>query len=98
MTDTKLVTTDPGAALAHFAATAQWHDVPAPVQRRIEDLFLDWMGSALAGKGARAVESVARFMESMGPSDGPSELLTHRRGTSPLVAAAVHAAVPLLPS
>ena len=92
MTDTKLVTTDPGAALAHFAATAQWHDVPAPVQRRIEDLFLDWMGSALAGKGARAVESVARFMESMGPSDGPSELLTHRRGTTPLVAAAVHAA------
>ena len=63
MTDTKLVTTDPGAALAHFAATAQWHDVPAPVQRRIEDLFLDWMGSALAGKGARGGECGALYGE-----------------------------------
>ena len=92
MTDPHHVRTDPGAALAHFAATAQWHDVPPPVQRRIEELCLDWMGSALAGKGARAVESIARFMEQMGPADGPSELLIHRRGTSPLVAAAVHAA------
>lgn len=92
MADPHHVLTDPGAALAHFAATAQWRDVPTPVQRRIEELFLDWMGSALAGKGARAVESIARFMEQMGPADGPSELLIHRRGTSPLVAAAVHAA------
>jgi 2-methylcitrate dehydratase PrpD len=56
MTDPNHVMTDPGAVLAHFAATAQWHDVPAPVQRRIEELFLDWMGAALAGKGAHVVE------------------------------------------
>jgi 2-methylcitrate dehydratase PrpD len=83
---------DPGRALAEFAAGVSLADVPAPVLRRAEDLFLDWFGSALAGKGARPVESIARFMQAMGPADGPSEVLIHRRGSSPLVAAVVNAA------
>jgi 2-methylcitrate dehydratase PrpD len=83
---------DPGRDLAHFAATARWADVPGAVQRRAEDLFLDWFASALAGKGARPVESIARFMQAMGPTDGPCEILIHRRGSSPLVAAVVNAA------
>ena len=83
---------DPGRDLAQFAATLRWSDVPAPVQRRAEDLFLDWLASALAGKGARPVESIARFMLAMGPADGPSEILIHRRGSSPLVAAVANAA------
>ena len=85
-------TSDPGQALARFAATLRFEDIPAPVLRRAEDLFLDWLASALAGKGARPVETIARFMEQMGPADGPSEILIHRRGSSPLVAAAVNAA------
>ena len=83
---------DPTRALAQFAATLQWADVPAAVQRRTEDLLLDWLASALAGKGARPVESIARFMQSMGPQDGPSEILIHRSRSSPLVAAVVNAA------
>ncbi|MFM2119620.1 MAG: hypothetical protein RL722_1088 [Pseudomonadota bacterium] len=83
---------DPGCDLACFAATLRWADVPAPVQRRCEDLFLDWFASALAGKGARPVETIARFMQSMGPAEGPSEILIHRTGSSPLVAAVVNAA------
>ena len=83
---------DPTRALAQFAATLQFADIPAPVLRRAEDLFLDWLASALAGKGARPVESIARFMQAMGPTDGPSEVLIHRRGSSPLVAAVVNAA------
>ena len=47
--------------------------------------MIDWLGSALAGKGARPVETIARFAERMGPADGPSEVLIHRRGTSPLL-------------
>ncbi|WP_088279660.1 MmgE/PrpD family protein [Ideonella sp. A 288] len=82
----------PSRALATFAATLQHADIPAPVLRRTEDLFLDWFASALAGKGARPVESLARFWQSQGPADGPSEVLIHRRGASPLVAAAVNAA------
>jgi 2-methylcitrate dehydratase PrpD len=86
------ISRDPGQALAHFAATLRFEDIPAPVLRRAEDLFLDWFASALAGKGARPVESIARFMEQMGPAQGPSEILIHRRGSSPLVAAAINAA------
>ena len=82
----------PGQRLAHFAATLRTSDVPAPVLRRAEDLLLDWIGSALAGKGARPVESIARFWLAQGPADGPSEVLIHRRGSSPIVAAAINAA------
>ena len=54
--------------------------------------MLDWFASALAGKQARPVEAIARFAESMGPADGPSEVLIHRRLTSPLTAAVANAA------
>jgi len=79
-------------ALAAFAATLTFESIPAPVIRRTEDLLLDWFGSALAGKGARAVEILAAFMENMGPATGPSEILIHRRSSSPLMAAMVNAA------
>ena len=83
---------DPTQALAEFAAGLRFDAIPAAVVRRTEDLFLDWFASALAGKGARPVESIARFIEAMGPGDGPSEVLIHRRGSSPLVAAVANAA------
>src|SRR5262245_6821180 len=82
----------PGRRLARFAAGLRFEDIPAPVVRRTEDLLLDWLGSALAGKGARPVEAIARVMLAQGPADGPSEVLIHRRGSSPMVAAAINAA------
>ncbi|HEU5293489.1 MAG TPA: MmgE/PrpD family protein [Burkholderiaceae bacterium] len=82
----------PGVELARFAATLRFDTIPAPVVARTEDLLLDWIGSALAGKGARPVESITRFMLAQGPADGPSEVLIHRRGSSPLIAAAINAA------
>ena len=82
----------PGAALAHFSATLRFDAIPSAVIARTQDLLLDWIGSTLAGKGARPVESIARFMLAQGPADGPSEVLIHRRGSSPLVAAAINAA------
>src|SRR5262252_7019754 len=87
-----MTTASPTHTLAHFAATLQFETIPDAVVRRAEDLFLDWFGSALAGKGARPVEAIARFFTAMGPADGPAEILIHRRGTSPLVAAHVNAA------
>lgn len=84
--------THPSRTLAAFAAGLRHADIPPAVLRRTEDLFLDWLGSALAGKGARPVEALARFWLSQGPAEGPAEVLIHRRGTSPLVAAAVNAA------
>ncbi|MEO7058009.1 MAG: MmgE/PrpD family protein [Caldimonas sp.] len=84
--------THPGQVLASFAAELRIEAIPAEVLDRAEDLMIDWLGSALAGKGARPVETIARFAERMGPADGPSELLIHRRGTSPLMAAMANAA------
>jgi 2-methylcitrate dehydratase PrpD len=82
----------PSKTLADFAANLRFEDIPPPVIQRAEDLFLDWFGSALAGKGARAVEAIECFARSMGSLDGPSEILISRRRTSPYFAAMVNAA------
>ena len=82
----------PSRTLAEFAAQLHFKDIPEPVVRRIEELLIDWFGSALAGKGARAVEILSDFAQSQGPDQGPSELLIHRRMTSPLMAAMANAA------
>ena len=80
------------ATLAEFAAKLRFEDIPGPVIQRTEDLFLDWFGSALAGKGARPVEAIESFAKAMGRADGVSEVLILRRRTSPLFAAMVNAA------
>jgi len=86
----------PSAVLAAFAAQLRLQDIPAPVLRRTEDLFLDWLGSTLAGKSARAVQAIERYAQAMGPSvrveDGGAEVLISRRTTSPHFAAMVNAA------
>ena len=82
----------PSQTLARFAATLRFEDIPVAVVRRAEDLFLDWFGSALAGKGARPVETIARFAQEQGPADGRSEVLISRQRTSPYFATMVNAA------
>ena len=82
----------PSQTLARFAATLRFDDIPSVVVRRAEDLFLDWFASALAGKDARPVETIARFAEEQGPADGPCEVLVSRRRSSPYFAAMVNAA------
>ena len=83
---------NPAATLAAFAAGLDLEAVPAAVVERAEDLFLDWLGSALAGRSARPVETLTRFLCAMGPADGPAEVLVRRSGSSPLVAAMANAA------
>jgi 2-methylcitrate dehydratase PrpD len=82
----------PSAQLARFAAELRFEDIPEPVVRRAEDLLVDWFASAIAGCGARPVESVVKFAVQMGPADGPSEILVNRRGSSPYMAAMANAA------
>jgi len=82
----------PGAVLAQFAADLRFDQIPERVVRRAEDLALDWVGSSLAGKGARAVETIERVAREMGPPMGRSEVLISRRQTTPLFAAMVNAA------
>ena len=64
----------PSQVLANFAAQLQWSDIPDLVIRKTEDLLVDWFGSAVAGKNAKAVEIIAQFAQIMGPSSGQSEL------------------------
>ncbi len=80
------------AALAAFAANLQAKDIPSDVLRKTEDLLVDWFGSAVAGKGARAVETLTQFVMAMGPSHGPSEIFFNRRSSSPYMAAMANAA------
>jgi 2-methylcitrate dehydratase PrpD len=73
----------PSRALAEFTAKLRYEDIPPTVIARSEDLFLDWFASALAGKSSPPVEAIARFARSMGPPDGPCEVLIHRQGHQP---------------
>ncbi len=87
-----LETTSATRELSAYASSLYYEDIPEEVVERTEELFLDWVASALAGKGARPVRAMESFAEAMGPSDGPSEILASRRHTSPLFAALVNGA------
>ena len=78
--------------LATFAAQLRWDDVPEHVQRKAEDLWVDWFGSVLAGQNARPVHSIARFALSQGPASGPCEVVGQSTTTSPMMAALANAA------
>jgi 2-methylcitrate dehydratase PrpD len=84
--------TTPTTQLAAFAANLRFDHIPAPVVRKIEDLLVDWFGSAIAGKGARPVETITRFAASMGPTTGAAEVLVNRNRTSAYFAAMANAA------
>lgn len=86
------VSLHPSADLARFVAELKFSDIPAEVVSRCEDLFLDTMGSILAGSSARAVRSMAKYAEMMGPATGGAEDFVSRRMTSPMFAAMSNAA------
>tara|TARA_R110000824_G_scaffold401789_1_gene616398 strand:- start:51464 stop:52825 length:1362 start_codon:yes stop_codon:yes gene_type:complete len=79
-------------ALAEFLAELRYEDIPDAVLDRCEELFLDWLGSALAGKDYAPIPIFERFALLMGPHAGKSEILTLRTSTSPYFAAFVNAA------
>jgi 2-methylcitrate dehydratase PrpD len=80
------------AALAAFAATLRFEDIPKPVVDRAVEFFVDWAGSALSGRGQRAITAIEAFAATMGPATGRSEILVSRKTSSPLFAAMVNAA------
>jgi len=86
------VSDSPTQALCRFLAEFELSDVPAPVVERTKDLFVDWFGSALAGKGTKPVASIERFALAQGPEHGPSQILGSRRYATPYFAAMVNAA------
>ena len=79
-------------ALAGFLADLNYEQVPDAVLDRTEDLFLDWLGSALASQGSHPIPLFERYAQHMGPADGPAKILVSGRGTSAYFAALVNAA------
>jgi 2-methylcitrate dehydratase PrpD len=82
----------PTQQLCSFLSSIRYEDLPEPVVARTEELFLDWFASALAGKGARPVETLHAFATAMGPGEGRAEDLLSRKGTSPFFAALINGA------
>ena len=88
----KKATGSESAELAKFASELSFEDIPQNVIDRIVDLFVDWAGSALSGKGHKAISVLEAFTAEMGPADGAAEILTNRKMTSPVFAALVNGA------
>ncbi|GAA5235446.1 MmgE/PrpD family protein [Verticiella sediminum] len=86
------MTDNPTQALCRFLAEFTLDDVPTPVVEKTKDLFLDWFASALAGKGTKPVQSIARFAQAAGPQDGSAQIFCTRAYTSPYFAALVNGA------
>src|SRR5687768_1554966 len=82
----------PTQVLSEFLASVRYESLPEAVVARTEELFLDWLASALAGRNARPIIAMEQFASLMGPAQGPSEILTTRRRTSPFFAALVNGA------
>lgn len=66
--------------------------VPEEVWLRIEDLFLDWLASALASKKTQPVPTFAATAKQMGPDGGRAQILADESKSSPYWAAWVNAA------
>ena len=82
----------PTRELCEFLATIRYDSLPQSVVSRTEDLFLDWLASALAGRNARPTTAIEHFASLMGPAQGASEILTTRRRSSPFFAALANGA------
>lgn len=91
------MTDHPSLDLATFAAQLRFDVIPSSVVERAVNLYVDWLGSALAGKGARPVETIAAFARRAalgGGTDegGAAEVLIDRTRSTPYFAAMVNGA------
>ncbi|WP_054921331.1 MmgE/PrpD family protein [Pseudomonas sp. NBRC 111138] len=79
-------------ALCRFLAELKYSQLPEPVLARTEELYLDWLASALASQGAHPIPLFERYAQKMGPSSGPAQVIVNGTGTSAYFAALVNAA------
>src|ERR1700761_7600236 len=91
---TTIMNDHPSLTLATFAAQLDFDSIPREVVERTVNLYVDWLGSALAGKGAWPVETIARFASqaSGATQHGPCEVLIDRSRTTPYFAAMINGA------
>jgi 2-methylcitrate dehydratase PrpD len=82
----------PTRTLAEFVAALRFETLPDNVVEGTKNLLVDWLGSALAGKGARPVCALEKFAASMGPAGGPCEIIHSGESTSAWFAALINGA------
>ncbi len=78
--------------LAGFLAELSYDDLPETVIERTEELFLDWLGSALASAGQHPIPLFERYARRMGPATGRCQVLVNGERSSAYFAALVNAA------
>ncbi|CDZ93028.1 MmgE/PrpD family protein [Pseudomonas saudiphocaensis] len=79
-------------ALTEFLAGLQYEQIPDTVLARTEDLFLDWLASALASAGSHPISLFERYAEQMGPAEGPARIFVNGKSSSAYFAALVNGA------
>lgn len=79
-------------ALAEFLAGLRYEDLPTTVVEYTEELFLDWLGSALASQNRHPIPLFQRYARRMGPASGKSRVLVDGSSTSAYFAALVNGA------
>lgn len=79
-------------ALCRFLASLTYEQLPQAVLARTEDLFLDWLASALASKGAHPIALFERYAQKMGPASGPAQIIVNGGSSSAYFAALVNGA------
>ncbi|WP_445323899.1 MmgE/PrpD family protein [Pseudomonas sp. EL_65y_Pfl2_R95] len=78
--------------LAVFLADLRYEQLPEHVLARTEDLYLDWLGSALASQDRHPIPLFERYAHRMGPHTGTAKILVSGKTTSPYFAALVNGA------
>lgn len=79
-------------ALCRFLAQLHYEQLPDNVLARTEDLFLDWLASALASQGAHPIPLFERYASKMGPASGAAQIIVNGGSSSAYFAALVNAA------
>lgn len=79
-------------ALCRFLADLNYAQLPDNVLARTEDLYLDWMASALASQGAHPILLFELYAQRMGQSSGPAQVVVNGGSTSAYFAALVNGA------
>ncbi len=93
--------THPEHALAAAAAGLTWKDVPESTRSSVRRLFLDWLGSALAGSRMKPILMLSQVCDHQGWIDrtapgnslspGPATVIPSSATAGPLVAALLNA-------
>ena len=87
-----MVSGEHGDALIAFAASLDKRGIPDEVLSRTEELFLDWLGSTIAGWRTHPVPLFADFARTQGPQGGSAQIIGAGTTSSPYFAALINGA------